>query len=212
MQNTKHYCHISYIFLMDRSWLILIISLPTKNTTGRMRVWRALKALGCGVLRDGVYLLPHRPEFRQAFQVQAKKSRPVAAMLIYLLLTVRIRSSKACSKHCSIVSDDYAKLLEVLRQTAQALESEDARQLQRRVLRLRKDFETLAALDFFPGGAREQVASVLDDLEHTISERCHRMNLMQCSAGSNVLQRQDYQGRIWSTRQRPGSTGSPVPG
>ena len=44
---------------MQCSWLIFIVSLPTRNSAGRMRVWRALKALGCSVLRDGVYeLLP----------------------------------------------------------------------------------------------------------------------------------------------------------
>ena len=40
------------------AWHILVMSLPTQHTTERMRVWRALKAIGCGVLRDGVYLLP----------------------------------------------------------------------------------------------------------------------------------------------------------
>ena len=39
-------------------WLTLIISLPTSNATARMRIWRSLKSMGCGVLRDGVYLLP----------------------------------------------------------------------------------------------------------------------------------------------------------
>src|SRR3982750_665494 len=36
----------------------LVLSLPTRNSTLRMRVWRALKESGCGVLRDGVYVLP----------------------------------------------------------------------------------------------------------------------------------------------------------
>ena len=36
----------------------LVLSLPTRDSTLRMRVWRALKESGCAVLRDGVYLLP----------------------------------------------------------------------------------------------------------------------------------------------------------
>ena len=39
-------------------WQLLILSLPTDNATARMRAWRALKDSGCGVLRDGVYVLP----------------------------------------------------------------------------------------------------------------------------------------------------------
>ena len=37
---------------------LLISSLPTQNTSTRMRVWRSLKASGAAILRDGVYLLP----------------------------------------------------------------------------------------------------------------------------------------------------------
>ena len=40
------------------SFNALVLSLPTRNSTIRMRVWRALKETGCGVLRDGVYVLP----------------------------------------------------------------------------------------------------------------------------------------------------------
>ena len=36
----------------------LVLSLPSKDKTVRMRIWRALRGMGCGVLRDGVYLLP----------------------------------------------------------------------------------------------------------------------------------------------------------
>ena len=40
------------------SYSALVLSLPTRDSTVRMRVWRALKSTGCGVLRDGVYVLP----------------------------------------------------------------------------------------------------------------------------------------------------------
>jgi DNA-binding transcriptional regulator PaaX len=39
-------------------WLLLIASNPAAGATPRMRLWRAIKALGCGSLRDGAYLLP----------------------------------------------------------------------------------------------------------------------------------------------------------
>ena len=52
-------------------WLILIISLSTENATARMRAWRALKAAGAAVLRDGVYLLPNQPSFRSTFDAVA---------------------------------------------------------------------------------------------------------------------------------------------
>src|SRR5688572_12317408 len=47
-------------------WFVLVLSLPTAHTTLRQRCWRALKSSGAAVLRDGVYLLPQRPECQQA--------------------------------------------------------------------------------------------------------------------------------------------------
>lgn len=188
---------------MGQSWLILIISLPTQNATKRMRVWRALKALGCGVLRDGVYLLPHRPEFRQAFQVQAEEVKACGGNAHILLLDSENQEQQSLFEALFDRSDDYAKLLETLRQARHTLESEDASQAQRRVLRLRKDFETLAALDFFPGAVREQVASFLDDLEHSIRDRLSPDEPHAVQRRITLLQCQDYQGRLWATRQRP---------
>ena len=39
-------------------WALLIVTLPTSGATARMRIWRAIKTIGCAALRDGAYLLP----------------------------------------------------------------------------------------------------------------------------------------------------------
>ena len=39
-------------------WSLLLVTLPTKPNAVRLRIWRALKALGCAALRDGAYVLP----------------------------------------------------------------------------------------------------------------------------------------------------------
>ena len=56
-------------------WHLLILSLPTENATARMRAWRALKACGAAVLRDGVYLLPEGEENRVALATIADDLR-----------------------------------------------------------------------------------------------------------------------------------------
>lgn len=40
-------------------WAVLFLSLPTRQTTARMRIRRALQGLGSPLLRDGAYLLPN---------------------------------------------------------------------------------------------------------------------------------------------------------
>src|SRR5437879_13573413 len=52
-------------------WHLLVLTLPTENATARMRFWRSLKAMGCAVLRDGVYLLPQSESGGSALQVLA---------------------------------------------------------------------------------------------------------------------------------------------
>ena len=44
--------------MSSETFAALVLSLPSRDKTVRMRIWRALHGIGCGVLRDGVYLLP----------------------------------------------------------------------------------------------------------------------------------------------------------
>src|SRR5579872_3464591 len=51
-------------------WLLLVLTSGAQEGAARIRVWRALKTLGAGILRDGVYLLPAQAEFEAAFTEQ----------------------------------------------------------------------------------------------------------------------------------------------
>src|ERR1700692_4100400 len=53
---------------MTPAWLLLVINLPGRRQTLRMRIWRALKTGGAGPLRDGVYALPNSPASRELFE------------------------------------------------------------------------------------------------------------------------------------------------
>ncbi|TMH28871.1 MAG: hypothetical protein E6H58_17040, partial [Betaproteobacteria bacterium] len=59
---------ILYMASTTQQWLLLIVSLPTASATARMRIWRALKGLGCMALRDGAYLLPAKADREQDLQ------------------------------------------------------------------------------------------------------------------------------------------------
>ena len=67
------------------SWLLLILSLPTENATARMRAWRALKACGAAVLRDGVYLLPRSERAEQTF-IKVERDVGASGGTAYLLV------------------------------------------------------------------------------------------------------------------------------
>src|SRR5687767_10727649 len=70
----------------------LLTSLPTGNSTVRMRVWRALKNTGCGVLRDGVYVLP--VDAPQSSALVAVESEVRAAGGFAMTVDLNIRSDE----------------------------------------------------------------------------------------------------------------------
>ncbi len=189
---------------MNPSWLILIVSLPTQNAAGRMRVWRALKALGCGVLRDGVYLLPYRKEFRHMLQVQAEDVIAGGGNAHILTLDSENQEQQKVFEQLFDRSADYAKLIETIQQAAPlSIRLDDFAKLQKQIHRLRKDFESIALQDFFPGAAREQAASALEDLEHSVTDRLSPDEPHAVQRRIRRLQIEEYQGRTWATRQRP---------
>jgi len=190
---------------MHCSWLILIVSLPTQNSTGRMRVWRAVKALGCGVLRDGVYLLPHRPEFQKTLQVQADDVIAGGGSAHILTLDSESPDQQQVFENLFDRSAEYAKLVKAIQQTSDSnnLSADNLTKLQKQSHRLRKDFEAIVVQDFFPGPAREQASSALEDLEHAVTERLSPDEPHAVHRRIRRLQVEDYQGRTWATRQRP---------
>jgi hypothetical protein len=189
---------------MHCSWLIFIVSLPTHNSAGRMRVWRALKALGCGVLRDGVYLLPHRPEFRQTLQLQAEDVIAGGGSAHILTLDSENQDQQTVFENLFDRSADYIKLVESIRQTALLnIQLEDIAKLQKQIYRLRKEFEVIVLQDFFVGAAQEQAAAALEDLEHAVNERLSLGEPHAVQHPIKRLQQKDYHNRVWATRQRP---------
>jgi len=169
-----------------------------------MRVWRALKALGCGVLRDGVYLLPYRPEFRQTLQLQVEDVIAGGGSAHILALDSENKNQQTVFENLFDRSADYVKLVESIRQTDYLnLQPEDLIKLQKQIHRLRKEFEAIALQDFFPTAAREQAAAALEDLEHAVNECISPDEPHAVQHRIKRLQQKDYHNRIWATRRRP---------
>lgn len=170
------------------NFLTLFISLPTKESTGRMRVWRALRALGCATLRDGVYLLPDSSSHAAALLQVADDVKSVKGTADLFLL-----SERDDIQHETLVTlfdrtADYARLLTAITATG----ADDAKALRT----LRREFLALTAIDFFPGEARRQIEDALVALEVAATGE------PSDSAGKiRRLVRADFQGRTWTTRQ-----------
>ncbi|WP_173052557.1 chromate resistance protein ChrB domain-containing protein [Candidatus Nitrotoga sp. AM1P] len=182
------------------NWLLLITSLPTENATIRMRAWRALKASGAIVLRDGVYLMPDRTSCNNTLEAIAADVRAGEGTALVL----RIEEPNGANfVQLFDRSEDFAVLLTDVAKAHDALFADDAQELLKQARKLRKTFTSLAEIDFFPGEAQKQADAALQDLELDIARALAPDEPHPVQGAITRLQMADYQGRIWATRRRP---------
>ena len=182
------------------SWICLITSLPTENAAVRMRTWRALKASGAAVLRDGVYLLPDVAACRNGFDALAADM--MAAGGTALVMGV-VPPDGADFETLFDRSEAYQTLSQQIMHTLATLVPETAVEHTRQVRKLRKTFAGIVAMDFFPGEVQAQVERQLAELERACA-RAMAPDEPQATEGDiPSLQLVDHQGRIWVTRERP---------
>lgn len=183
------------------SWILFITSLPTENATARMRAWRALKASGAAVLRDGVYLLPGTAACRATLQAVEEDvlSSGGTAYLLDVQVPERVDFISMFDR-----SDDYATLMADVTQARSALNAETALDTLKQCRKLRKGFQAISDLDFFPGEARRQADAALQTLE-TLANQMLSPNEPHATTDAAIvkLSIKDFQGRTWATRRRP---------
>ncbi len=181
-------------------WLLLVLSLPTENATARMRAWRALRATGAAVLRDGVYLLPERDDCRAALEAVAADVQAGGGS------THLMRTDEPEGAGYTALFDrsaDYAALLDEIRSAIDALDPEAAPEALKQARKLRKAFVGITATDFFGGEAQKQADAALQELELAASRRLAPDEPHSVRSAITPLRISDFKGRTWATRRRP---------
>jgi hypothetical protein len=167
-------------------WFVLVTTLPSANTAARMRLWRAVKAQGAAVVRDGVYLLPALESTGEALRLLAADVREAGGAAEVLHVAADAAQDESFRRLFDRAAD-YATLIEA------AATAGDERTLRR----LTREFEALAATDYFPGEARQQAQDALAGL-------AARLTPGEPQAAPTAIRRldaADYQGRRWATRK-----------
>lgn len=181
-------------------WLILVLSLPTENATVRMRAWRALRAAGAAVLRDGVYLLPSRDGARLTLEAIAADVQAGGGNTHLMLADEPLDAGFASLFDRS---DEYAALLDEIRQTSDSLNADTALDASKQARKLRKTFTALAAIDFFAGEAQKQTDAALQELEIAANRALAPDEPHAVRSSIKRLRVEDYKQRLWATRRRP---------
>jgi hypothetical protein len=187
---------------MPIRWLLFTTSLSGRAaSTARVRLWRALKDLGVGSLRDGVSLLPATAGTRAAFETLAREVGAEGGTAWLLELPAQTPPVDETLTGLFDRSADYAELLQTLTLVATELTMLDEGAARRALRQAAKSLADVERSDFFPGPSRDQARAALAGLEAEINRQ---YSPQEPSPGSGEVQRLDaaaFQGRLWATRR-----------
>ncbi len=183
-------------------WLLLVVSLPTSGATARMRIWRALKAMGCAALRDGAYLMPAAAEHEAALQRLADECAAEGGSAWLMAVQARSADEAAAYRQCFDRSEDYAEQRKAWKEANRGLARMGAADLARQQRRLQRDFEALRAIDFFPGEASAEAEAAWTDFDQRVAALLSPDEPHETRGLVPRLDPAQYRGRTWATRRR----------
>jgi hypothetical protein len=181
---------------------ILILTLPTQPNAVRVRVWRALKSMGCGALRDGAYLLP--TEHARLFDPIAEEAREHGGTAMVLSLSPQSEAQREELQALFDRTEAYTQW----RETATALLSElptlGETEARRRWRAVAEALQGLQRIDHYPGAASAQAQTELETLRQALDARFSRGEPRPLlDHGIERLDLRKFQGKRWVTRARP---------
>ncbi|MCU0964336.1 MAG: chromate resistance protein [Burkholderiaceae bacterium] len=183
-------------------WAILVVTLPTQPNAVRLRIWRALKALGCAALRDGAYLLP--AAHGDLFEPLAAEAREHGGTALVLQLSPQDDAQRDQLLALFDRSEAYAQWQDsatALQAELPALAETDAR---RRLRVVADALQALRRIDYYPGAAAAQAQAACDGLRQALEARFSKGEpLARREHGIARLDIAAFQGKRWATRERP---------
>lgn len=182
-------------------WLALVVSLPAANATLRMRVWRAMKGLGCAMLRDGVYLLPAGRGLRQALRMHAEDIKQGGGSAYLLNVANPSTEEKTDFQSLFDRSEDYRALMERVTAFRADIGALDTHAGRRQLKTLWREFEALVAIDYFPRGGKAEADALLMDAEAAFLASLAPGEPRPVTGDIAVRNKAAYQHRSWATRR-----------
>jgi hypothetical protein len=181
---------------MLQTWLLLLLSLPPRPSSLRVRAWRRLRALGAVALKSGAYLLPFSPDHYEQFQwlaQEVQKDRGEATLL-KVDRVENMKQPEVVRLFHEARNVDYASLTDRYRKVGSAKRPRAAEEL----ARLARELDRLADIDFFEAPGRQQALRAREAAERRVT------GLPKTAARpAGRLDLDALQGRRWATRPRP---------
>jgi hypothetical protein len=177
-------------------WLLTVAQLPTEDPASRMRVLRTLESLGAAVMREGVFLLPDTPANRQSLETLADYIGKIAGSANVLHVSSVSPVQQATFTRLFDRSARYENLIKTVEALRVGFGHSDPSAIAGVVHKQRREFESIASLDFFPSAARERAEAALTAADAEVRKLMFPANSPAAlAAGESLL------GRTWVTRK-----------
>ena len=181
---------------------ILVVTLPTQPNAVRLRVWRALKALGCAALRDGAYLLPSAHS--ALFDPLATEVREHGGTALVLALAPTSDAQRAELLLLFDRSEAYGQWRDSALQLRAELPTLPETEARRRWRMASAALHDLQRIDYYPGAAATQAQAEHDTLRQALEAQFSKgePHALQ-ENGIALLDARKFQHKRWATRARP---------
>jgi hypothetical protein len=183
-------------------WWLLVVSLPTQAATARMRIWRALKGLGCAALRDGAYLLPGGPDRHEALRELAEDCLREGGTAWLMAVQPGSPDDEAAYRILFDRSAELAELRKAWKEAGRGLAKLAPAELVRLQRRLQRDYEAVKAIDYFPGDSSAETEAAWIELNRRLQGLASPGEPHEAAGDLPQLDRAAYRGRTWATRRR----------
>ncbi|MBI4805554.1 MAG: chromate resistance protein [Desulfovibrio sp.] len=189
--------------MSNDKWLFFSFSLPAKNQSGRMRVWRRLTGLGAVIIKNAFYVLPVRADLHEQLLWLVKEVEGLGGEALFLETAppanmcgedIALKLTQARDADWQTMEQELLPLLDQARQPAS-----DRAHLEAAHRRLGKRAGSLRDIDYFPSGRGARVEGLVAELALLLSGE----------AAPNVtptlpaLSPENFKGAVWVTRERP---------
>lgn len=185
----------------NSSWLLLIASLPTGSATARMRIWRAVKGLGCAALRDGAYLLPSTAEQASQLASLAAETTEEGGQAWLLQVQEQGEAETHALRALFDRADAYVQWLTELADARTTLAGASTTELSRILRRHERSYEVLRRIDFFPGEVSLRAQTQWRDFSNAVNATLSPGEPHSTTGGIARRDPMQFRGRLWATRR-----------
>lgn len=188
-------------------WLLLVHQLPAKPSNLRVRTWRRLQQIGAVAVKQAVYVLPDSPSAREDFEwLKTEIESAGGQATVFAADTVdRWSSDELTDEFRRARENDYTTLARAVEHALTGARRRRAPRRSRRaasriVETFRQRLTAVEGIDFFGSAGRDRVATLVSELQQTLSGDLHADD----GTAPTHHTRDSFRGRVWVTRPRPG--------